>query len=109
MAFEYIQEQRHHSLCGQPILLLSQSEVMLPDAQEEPLVFQWCPVPGQHRKEAVSVLFAPSLQVFMYIDEIPLTLPFFRLHYPSSPSLSSYERCSGPLTIFVALLLDSLQ
>lgn len=46
------------------------------------------------------MLSAPSLQVFVYIDEIPLCFLFSRL---SSPSLSSQEGCSSPFIFFVAL------
>lgn len=52
-------------------------------------------------KRAQFTLFAPSLQLFTYIDEIPLSLLFFRLSSPSSLSLPSNERCSSSITIFM--------
>ena len=52
------------------------------------LCFSLCPLPlvlalGSHQKEPGSVLFSPSFQVFMYIDKIPLTLPFSMLNRSS--------------------------
>lgn len=38
------------------------------------MFFLSCPVTGHHWKEPVFVLFAPSLQMFIYIDEIPWNL-----------------------------------
>jgi len=95
-AFEYLQAQRINKFPVQPVPVLSHphSEKMFPDVQREPPVFQLVliasgPVPGHHREEPGSALFAPSLQVFMYIDEIALSLLFSRLNSPSSLSLSA--------------------
>ncbi|KAK4814559.1 hypothetical protein QYF61_023758 [Mycteria americana] len=44
-----------------------------------------------------------SLSVFIHIGKMPPSLLFSRLNRPSSPSLSSWERCSGPLNVFEAL------
>ena len=86
---------------GQPVPVLchTYSKEMLPDVQIERLVFQlvhsaFCPGTGHHLQESVSVLFAPSFQVFIEIDEFPLSLLFSRLSSPSSLSLSS--RCCKP-------------
>lgn len=57
-----------------------------------------CPDTGYHRKEPGSVLFALSLQVFVYVDSYPL-----ELNRPSSLSLSSQERCFMLSSIFMAL------
>lgn len=70
------------------------------------LCFSLCPLPlvlSLGTTEKSSVLFAFSLQVFIHIDKIPLSLFFSRLNIPSSLSLSLHARCSSPLIIFVAL------
>jgi len=74
----------------------------------EPPVFQFVPiasspVPGHHRKEPGSLFFTSSLQMFVCIDEISLSLFFSRLNNPCSLSFSSQER------IFTCPLLDCLQ
>ena len=84
-----------------PVLGRLHREKLFPEVQEEAAVFQFVstasgPVTEHHWKEPCSVLFSPSLQVFIYIDEIPLSLLFFRLNSPSSLSLSSQERSSSP-------------
>lgn len=61
------------------------------------------PVPGHHWKEPGHVFFGLSFQVFIHINRIPLNLPFTRLSSPNFLSLSSYDRCSSPLIIFVAI------
>lgn len=83
------------------------SEKRFPWAQREPPVFlAVCIVSGSvtsnHWKEPGSTLFAPSLQVFISIDEI-LSLLLYRTKGHSSLSLSSDERCSSPLSSFVVL------
>jgi len=45
----------------------------------------------------------PPLQVFINIDEMPLSLHFSRLQRTSSLSLHSCERCSSLFIIIVAL------
>ena len=52
-----------------------------------------------------SIFFAPSHQVFLHFDKIPLTLLLSRLNSPSSLSLSPYERFPSPLIIFMDLFL----
>lgn len=56
------------------------------------------------------MLFHLSHQVWMDVpghntDKFSLSLVSSRLSSPSSPSISSYERCSKPFIIFVAKLL----
>jgi len=77
-AFEYLQGWRLHNLSGQPVPVLGHpdSKKVFPDVQRQPPVFQLVPIasgPGtrHHWKEPGSVLFALSLQVFIYIDKIP--------------------------------------
>jgi len=60
-----------------------------------------CLVTGNHGKEAGSVLFAASFQLFTLIRS-SLNLLFPRLDSPSSINLSSQESCSSPLNIFMA-------
>jgi len=79
MAFKYLQGWRLHNLSGQPVPVLSHphSEKVFPDVQREPSVFQFvpiasCPVTRHHRKEPGSIPFLSPLQVFRYIDKIPL-------------------------------------
>ena len=95
-AFEHLQGWRLDNLPGQPVPVLSHSHCkkVFPDVQREPPVFQVVPiasgpVAGHHWEEPGSVFFAPSWQVFISIDEIPLSLFFPRLNSPSSLSLSS--------------------
>ena len=61
-----------------------------------------CPFTGHHREEPGSIVFAPSLQVFVHTEKIPLSLLFSRLNCPSCPSLSSHDRCSNPFMNFLA-------
>ena len=105
MTFEYLQGWRLHHLAQQPVpaLSLPHSKVF-PDVQREAPVFHLVavasgPVTGHHRKEPGSVLFAPSLQVFIYVDEITPTLLFSRQSSPSTvqrvfpQALSFYPSC----------------
>lgn len=48
------------------------------------------------------IIFAPSLEVFIYIDQIP-SETFSRLTSPSSLSPSSWERFSSPFKTFMCL------
>jgi len=77
-AFEYLKGWRHHNLSGQPAPVLGHphNKKVFSGVQREATVFQYvpivsCPVPGHHWKKPDSVLFAPSLQVFMHIDKVP--------------------------------------
>lgn len=58
---------------------------------------------GHHWKEAGTILFAPSLYVFTYMDKSFPEPKFPRLNPSSSISLSSQERCSTLFIIFMAL------
>ena len=76
--FDYLQGCRLHGFSGQPVPVISHfhSKKAFPDIWAEPLVFQFVPidsgpVTGHHWKESGSTLLAPSLQVFIYTDEIP--------------------------------------
>ena len=113
MASEYLWGRRLHNLFGQPVPVLGDphSEKVFPDVQRESSVF-WCVhtasgPPRHHWKVAGSVFSAPSLQEFIYIDEIPLSLLFSRLNSPSSLSLPSHEMLKS-LNHLCGPLLDSL-
>ena len=91
-AFEYLQGWRLHNLPKQPVTLTVKTVV--PDVQSQLPVFQFVPIAsgpgtGHHWEEPHFFLFAPSLQVLLYIDNIPLSLLFSRLNSSSSLSLSS--------------------
>ena len=71
----------------------------------EPPVFQSVPtasrpVTEHYWEEHISVF---STQEFAHLDKISLSLLFSKQNSASSLSLSWYERCSKPLTTFVAL------
>ena len=76
-------EQRWNLLCSKCVWFFS------------PTVF--CPVSRQHWKEPDSDLFALSLEAFLDIDKMPLTLLCYRLNRTSSPSLSPQKWCLSPL------------
>ena len=114
-AFEHLQRRRLHNLPGQPVPVLSQphSKKAIPDVQRDPPVFQFVPiasgpVTGHQWKEPGSILFAPSLQEFMYTNKVPLNLLFSRLNSRSSLSLSSPKMLQS-LHHLGGPLLDSLQ
>jgi len=77
------------------------------------LMFKWnflhlnlCPwrlVLSLGTTEKASSSLLPPHQVFIHVGKIPLSLFFSRLNSPSSLSLSAYERCPGPLIIFMAI------
>ncbi|KAK4829959.1 hypothetical protein QYF61_008090 [Mycteria americana] len=80
------------NLC-QCLFILTVKEVF-PDVQAALPVFQVvpiasCPLTGHYWKEPGSVLFKSSLQVFIHMHKIPLSLLFCMLNSPSSLSLSS--------------------
>jgi len=71
--------------------------------QRDPTVFQFlpmdsCPGMGASEKKPDFILFAPSLQEFIDIVEMTLSILFTRLNRPNSQSLSS-----NPLIILIAL------
>ena len=77
MAFAYLLGCSLQNPSGQPMPLPrhSHTEKVLPDVQREPPVFQLVPVDsgsvtGHHQREPGSIFFAPSLQVFLYINKI---------------------------------------
>jgi len=99
-----VSPKRNHE-SGQPVPVLSHphSDKVFPIVQREPPVFQSVsiasgPVTGHHLEEPGSVLFAPSLQVCIHVDKIPLSLLLSKLNSPSSLSFSSQARCSNSLT-----------
>lgn len=61
-----------------------------------------CPVGGHHWKELGSIFFAVSLQVLLYIGNVPLRHLFSRIRSSNSLSLSSQKRCSRPFDVFTA-------
>lgn len=80
MAYKYLQGGKFHiSQCL--VTLTVKKKKVLPDAQREPTMFQFVPV--------ASVFLAPSLQVFIDINEISPSFPFFRLN--STSCLSFYS------------------
>ena len=118
MAYENCQGGRLHNCSGQPVPMLSHrhSKKVFPDVRREPPAFQFVPtasgpVTGHHRKEASSLLFAHSLQVFTHVEEISvcdgcaqplpsLSLLFSRLNWPrSQPFLTeeSFSHLCSPL------------
>ena len=114
VAFEDLQVGDSTS-SGQPVAVLHHphSTELLPGVPRVLPVLHFvsiasCPVTVHHWTEPASVLFEPFLQVFIHINEISLSLLFSRLNSPSSHSLSTYERCSRPFTVLVALRLDPL-
>ena len=75
----YLHRWRLHNFPGKPLPVLGHPhrEKAFPDVQMEAPLFQLvsivsCHVTGHHYKEPGSVLFALSLQVFVYIGKIPL-------------------------------------
>lgn len=77
-----------------PVLCHLHSAEGLPHVRSGLPVFLSVPIasrPGTEHywREPVSVLFVPSLQLFMGTDEIPQSLLFSRLNSPGSLSLSS--------------------
>lgn len=74
----------------------------------EPPMFQLCPVPLVLALDATeksgSILCSPSSCIYAYRCNPPEP-PLLQLSSPSSFSLSSQERCSRPLIIFIALCL----
>lgn len=106
MAFEIPQ------MAGKPITSLEnlgQCSVakVFPAVQREPPVFHIVPiasgsVTGHQWKEPSSTFLAPSPEMFIDIDEIPLSCVFSRLRSPSSFGISSKEGCSSPFN-FVTL------
>ena len=114
-AFEYLQGGELHNLYGQPVPVLShpRGKEVFPHVQTEPPMFRFVPtasglVTGHHWKEPGSVFFAPSLQVFIYVDMIPLSLLFSRLKSPSSLRLSSHEKCLSPNLVALRWTLSSM-
>jgi len=96
MASEYLQGCRLHHRSGQPVPALGHpdSKKVFPDVQRAPPVLLFVPtasgpVPGHQCKEPGSILPAPSLQIFIHIDKLPLRLLLSRLNHPSSLTLPS--------------------
>lgn len=94
-ALEHLQGGRLHNPTGQPVPELSHlhSEKAFPDSQTEPPMLQLvpivsCPVTEHHWKDPGYILFSSSLQVFIYMGEMPPET-FSRMNSPSSLSLSS--------------------
>ena len=111
MAFERLQGLRFHSLSGQPLAVLwhPHTRKVVPSVQTQFPLFSLVPAAsrpttGQHRRGPGAILFTPYPQLFFSTDKIPpISLRSSRLHRPSSPSLSSQQRCSSPFLILVAL------
>lgn len=96
-------------ISGQLVSVLHQlqsTEVLL-GVQTEPSVFQFvcitsCPGTGHHWNEFGSIFFAPFPQVFIDIDKI-LSEPSLIRVEPPPLSFSSWERCSRPFVILMAI------
>lgn len=58
---------------------------------------------GHHHEEHGSIIFAPSIQVFICTDEMPLSFLLSKLNRHSSSSLSSQEGCSNLFISFEVL------
>lgn len=58
---------------------------------------------GTTKKKPGPILLPPTLQIFVSIDKISLSLIFFRLHSLRALNLSSYRRCSRRFIILLAL------
>lgn len=87
-------------------LYLHSTEV-LPDVWMEPPMLQFvpvasCPGIGHPWKDLGTVLFSPSIWV-LYTLLSPVSLSFSGVYNPSSPRLSSLERCSSPFITFMAV------
>lgn len=77
VTFKDLQGGKLHDLSVQSVAVLPLpcSKEVFADAQTEPLECQFmpiasCPVIWHHRKESVSILIAPSFQVFIHTDTI---------------------------------------
>lgn len=85
-----LQGRKLHILPGQPVpVFIHLRSKVLPDFQMEALVVQFVPIatcPNSGLRPG-SNFFTTSLQVFTYIDDIPLSLPISRLYNPRSLSL----------------------
>lgn len=80
-----------------------------------PLMFKWnfpyfslCMLPfvlllGTTKRNLSLLCLVSPHQVFIQINQIPLSLLLFGLNKHSSLSLSLWNRCSGPLKIWVTL------
>jgi len=108
MTFEYLQGQMVHNLSGQPIPLLiyPHSEEVFPNVKMGPPVFQCvpttsCPVTGHHWKGSGYIFCTPS-DIYVHWRDPP-SLLFPTPNGPLFLSCSTYERCSSPLTVLVAL------
>lgn len=115
VAFEDLQNWRLHGLSGQPVPVLHHLHSMevLPGVWLGPPVFQLvpgavCPGAGHHWKEPGSVLFAPSLLVFVHVDKIPFSLPCPWLNSRGSQPLPT-EGMFQTFGQFCSPLLDSFQ
>lgn len=80
--------RKFHNLPQQPMPVFHHlcNTQVLPDNWIEPPVFWFvlptsCPGTGHHWKEPGSVFFAPSLQVFIDVDEIPLKPPLHQAEW----------------------------
>lgn len=85
------------------------SKKEFPDGQIEPPALRFmpiasAPVTGHHRKEPLSKYFEPFFQVFMYINNLSISLPFSRLNSPSSSSPSLHKET--PFNLFMAHLFS---
>lgn len=112
MTFEKLQGERLHKFSGQLAPVLSHPHRKL-SVWKKPPVFHFVltasgSVTGHHWEEPSSIFCAPSLQVSVYLDEIPLSRLFSRLNSPSSRSLSLKGGAPAPLHLHGSLL-DYLQ
>ena len=88
------------------IVILHGKEVY-PHIHMELLMFQFVsiaphPVTEHQQKEPGPLCLAPALEV-LSTDNIPSQLLFSMLNSPRALCLSSYRRCTRPVSIFVAL------
>lgn len=90
LAFDSLQEWRHHHLSGQPVPVLGHSHSEYLEGTSRVSVCPHCPWPWAALRRAWLHPLSYLLQLFTYTDKIPL-------------GFSSKERCSTPLIVFVAL------
>lgn len=83
MGFECLQGGRCHNFPWQsvPVLYCPQCKDAFPHIEGEFLVFQFMAiaslsVPVHHQKDSVIILLTPMFEIFIYIDEIPLSILF---------------------------------
>ena len=89
----------HHPLCKKKFFFISNLNLPAFSLKLLPLVLS---------QQALLKTLSPSFKYWKAARRSPWSLLFSRLNSPNSLSLSSQERCSIPLDVFVALLWTCL-